>query len=110
MKKTATQECFLVAQGYSRMSRWSVEKDPKRTPGIAWNCFNRNSWPTKPEEGRHRVLTVHGKSEEVGLPIHEAHVTRTHSKEIQQHPYHYLRKIEFMSIPHLCHSGTKELT
>ena len=45
--------------------------------GIAWNCFSRNSWSTRPEEERHKVLTKHRKSEEVGLHIHEAHVTHT---------------------------------
>jgi hypothetical protein len=60
----ATRECFLVAQGYSWMSEWNVEKDTNRMPGIAWNCFSsRNSWSTIPEEERHKILTKHGKSE-----------------------------------------------
>ena len=74
----ATRECFLVAQGYSWMSEWNVEKDTNRMPGIAWNCFSRNSWSTIPEEERQKVLTEHGKSEGVvGLHIHEVPVTYT---------------------------------
>ena len=47
-------------------------------PGIASECFSRNSWSKELEEERHKVLTEHGKSEcEVGLHMHEAHVTHT---------------------------------
>jgi hypothetical protein len=78
-------------------------------PGIAWNCFSRNSWSTRWEEERHKLLTEHGKSEgNVGFHIHETHITPD-SKEIQQHSYHYLRRPEVMSIPHSWHSGIKEL-
>ena len=47
-------------------------------PGIASSCFGRNSWSTRPDKERHKVLTKYRKSEgEVGLHIHEAHVTHT---------------------------------
>jgi hypothetical protein len=47
-------------------------------PGITWNFLNRNSWSTRPDKERHKVLTKYRKSEgEVGLHIHEAHVTHT---------------------------------
>ena len=45
-------------------------------PGIASECFSRNSWSKELEEERHKVLTELGKSE-VGLHVLEAHVKHT---------------------------------